>query len=67
MSTEIRPRIVLMISSLHLSFIVMDSGRVTADSSSNIEYALKCAIWMYWTSSAKKMGQNEKDLSVISL
>ncbi|XP_055303515.1 minichromosome maintenance domain-containing protein 2 [Sitodiplosis mosellana] len=45
---------------------VMDSSRVTADSTSNIAYALKCAIWMYWSCSAKKMSQNQKDLTSIS-
>lgn len=46
--------------------LVMDSGRVTADHTSNIEYALKCAVWMYWSCSAKKMSQNQKDLNSIS-
>lgn len=56
----------MVLLTLLFTFQVLDRGRVN-DASSNIEYALNCAIWMYWTSSAKKMGQNEKDLSVISM
>lgn len=51
---------------LLLIFLVIDSGRVTADPKSNIEYALKCMVWMYWSCSAKKMRQNQTDLSIIS-
>ncbi|XP_031627022.1 minichromosome maintenance domain-containing protein 2 [Contarinia nasturtii] len=56
----------LKASSLNYLQNVVDSSRVTADRNSNIEYALNCAIWMYWSCSAKKMSQNQKDLTTIS-
>lgn len=46
--------------------LVLDTDRIIAETSSNTNYQLGCAVWMYWSCSAKQLRQNQSDLMMIT-